>query len=183
MALPSIMIGQVVEARGVLHTAPIGATLPTSAGESLEADFETLGAIGPEGFSITPNRNLIELEVLGGSVAREIGTSYNETASFTLMEAGNAAVLKALYGESNVIVDEASGEISIAKNADLPEPASWVITLKDGDSRRRITIEKGQIKVTGAVVYVHSDAIKYPVEIKCFEDETGNSSNEYLGAA
>lgn len=179
MALPELMIGTPIDSRGAVATAPLGSTLPTDASTDLDPAFETVGLIGPEGFEIEPVRNTVELDVWGGTVEREVSTSFKETIRTTLMESANAEVLKLVYGEENVEVG-VGGAISIRKNASQPAPRVWVFTMKDGDGRRRVVATKGQLKLNGAVTFVHSDAIKYAVEINCMTDANGDTSNEYI---
>lgn len=179
MALPEIMIGAPIDARGAIASAPVDSTLPIDAASELDPGFETVGLIGPEGFESDPQRTTAEIPVWGGMVAREVTTDFKELFRFTIMESANAENLKRLYGSDNVVVGEGGG-ISVKKNAAMPDPEAWALTMKDGDGRRRVVIPKGQLKLNGAVVYVHSDAIKYPVEVTGLVDDEGNTSYEYI---
>lgn len=179
MALPEIMIGAPIDARGAIASAPVGSTLPTDASTELDPAFETIGLIGPEGFESDPQRTTAEVPVWGGTVARKVTTDFKELFRFTIMESAKAENLERLYGADNVEVG-VDGGISVQKNAAMPKPEAWSLTMKDGDGRRRVVIPKGQLKLNGAVVYVHSDAIKYPVEITGLVDDEGNTSYEYI---
>lgn len=179
MALPNIMIGTPIDSRGAIATAPLDSTLPTDASSELDLGFETVGLIAPEGFEIEPVRTTVEIDVWGGDIEREITTQFKEVVRTTFMESAKAEVLKLVFGEDNVTVG-AEGDISVKKNASQPAPRAWSFTMKDGDGRRRVVVGKGQLRLNGAVTYVHSDAIKYPVEITCMPDANGDTSNEYL---
>lgn len=178
MALPEIMIGAPVTAAGAFAAGPVGTALPTDATMELDAGFVERGLIGEEGFSLAPNRSTQDIKVWGGSTRRRLTTEFSEVVSVTFMESADAEVLKAVFGENNVSVE--GGKIAIAHNAEGAAEMAWTITMKDGDARRRLAIPRGQVFLTGDIQYVHTDAIKYSVEIACYEDEEGQSSYEYI---
>jgi len=180
MALPEIMIGAPIDARGAIASAPVDSTLPTDARTELDAAFKTVGLIGPEGFENDPQRTTADIPVWGGGTAREVSTEFKEYFRFTIMESAKAENLIRVFGADNVDFDEGSGKITVRKNASLPAPEARALTMKDGDGRRRVVIPKGQLKLNGAVQYVHSDAIKYAVEITGLEDAEGQTSYEHI---
>lgn len=179
MALPEIMIGSPITAGGAFAAAPKGTALPTDATAEVGAEFITRGLIGVDGFTLAPNRDQSDLEVWGGMTARRLTTKYSEILTTTFMESTNADTLKAVFGEDNVVVS-GEGKIAISHNAQGPGEMAWVVTMKDGDARRRVAIPRGELFLTGQIQYVHTDAIKYTVEIACYEDEAGQSSYEYI---
>ncbi|VEI13214.1 phage tail tube protein [Trueperella bialowiezensis] len=178
MALPEIMIGAPLTAGGAFAVAPVGTALPTDATSDLNPAFKTLGLIGEDGFTLTQNRSTNDIKVWGGATKRRLTNEFSETVGATFMESAAAETLKAIFGEDNVQV--AGKKISIAHTSDGSAEQSYVITMKDGDARRRLVIPRGQLFLTSQIQYVHSDAIKYDVEITCYEDEDGRTSLEYV---
>ncbi|MFP7697116.1 hypothetical protein [Trueperella sp. LYQ143] len=178
MALPKVMIGSLEKVGGSVAAGPLNTALPTDAKSELDPAFKTRGLIGVEGFTWSPEREDTEIEVEGGLVARTLTTKYKERISLTFMEAANAEVLKAVFGEKNV--EAKDKKVSIKHNALDPAELAWVISLKDGDGRRRLVIPRGQLKLSGEIAFVHNDAIKYPVEITALADDNGNYTYEYI---
>lgn len=181
MALPQPMIGAPETATGVVARAELGTTLPTDASSVLDTKFKKLGLVSDEGEKMSVERSTDKIRAQGGQVARIIQTEFTQSLEFTLLESTNADVLKSVFGDKNVAVGE--GTVTIKHNADLPLAGVFVVTLKDGERKRRLVIPNGQLTISGEIQYVHSNVITYPVSIECQADEEGNTMYEYVADA
>ncbi|GAA4758763.1 hypothetical protein [Gordonia alkaliphila] len=167
---------------GALRRAPLGTERPTDASAALDAAYVDLGFIGEDGFTEATTRDSDPKRALGGSIVRVLQTEFGTTVSFIFLESLNLEVLKAVYGDDNVIVDGATGNVTVKRNKKpLPE-SQWVIDLEDGDALDRSDIGRGQITEIGDVQRVHSDLVAYEVTITCYEDENGDTLVGHLFA-
>lgn len=182
MALPQVMIGAPVSAAGAFAAAPVGSTLPVDATSELDKAFKTRGLIGEDGFKIAQDRSTTDIKAWGGSTVRTLTNEFAETITVTFLESANAEVLKAVFGEENVTVGT-KGEISVAHSAQGSGLMVWAATMRDGTARRRIVAPKAELFLNGEISYVHSDAIKYEVNIKCYPDDKDKTIYEYLSEA
>lgn len=179
MALPRPAVGAPITATGGVASGPLGTALPTDTKTELADGFVKLGLVGEDGVSLTVDRSTEDIIAWGGQKVRVIQTEKSETATLTLLESEKVEVLKAVYGEGNVTTG-AGGEIAVKHNeAQLPAGV-WVFDMKDGNSRRRLVLPNAQVTSTGDINYVHSDVIKYELEITAYPDESGNSAYEYI---
>lgn len=178
MALPEPMIGAPVSATGVIAYGPIGSVLPADASAALDEAFETLGLVGEDGVTMTPERSREDKRAMGGQIVRTVQSEYGVSVSFTLLESTKAAVLKALFGEDNVEVQGSA--ISVRHNEQVPAKGVFVVTLKDGKNRRRLVAANAQLLMEGDVQYVHSELIQYSVTVTCYPDEDNDNLREYI---
>ncbi|MGC4964242.1 hypothetical protein [Gordonia sp. DT101] len=165
---------------GALRNAPVGTTAPTDASTALDAAFKDLGYISEDGFTEAIERSADKKRALGGSVIRTVQTEYGATVSFVFMESLKLDVLKRVYGESNVTVEAATGEITVRKNKKPLPIESWVIDLEDGDVLDRSYIARGQITEIGETVKTHGDLAVFEVTLEALEDEDGDCIKQFI---
>jgi hypothetical protein len=172
-------------ATGSALVAPLGTPGPTSASSALNVAFVDLGHVGEDGFTETTDRSVDKKKNFGGKTVKILQTDYTHTFSFVLLESLNADVLKAIYGEDNVVITAANGvhgkQIAIKKNAKKLPHMSWVIDTTDSelDAFYRNYIPDGQITSVGDVTIVHTDTIQYEVTLEAFADASGNHVYTY----
>ena len=86
-------------------------------------------------------------------------TERPDSFSFTLLEVLNEDVLKAVYGDSNVIVDDQTGSITVKATADELNGGSWIIDMiMRGGRKKRIVIPNGTISELGTITYKDDEA-------------------------
>src|SRR5699024_1933139 len=88
------------------------------------------------------------------------------TYSLEFLESANADVLKLIHGEDNVTVE--GNSVSIKHTAKMPPRQAFILDMLDGGTRIREVIPEGQLTTSGEVQFVHSDVIRYSVEIEAF---------------
>ena len=165
---------------GAVFRAPLGTTLPTSATATLAAAFKNVGYISDAGIvnSNSPSSN--NIKAWGGDVVLTTLEEKPDTFQFTMIEAKNVEVLKAVYGDANVSGDLSSG-IHIAANSTQQPNCSWVIDqiLRDGTKKRTVLPDAG-ISAVGDITYADNAAIGYQTTLACLPDGSGNTHHEYI---
>lgn len=168
---------------GAIYRASLGTSLPTSASATLDAGFKSMGYVSADGVTNSSNLAISNIKAWGGDTVIVSQTDRNDTFAFTLIEALNADVLKAVYGADNVTGALATG-ITIESNAEQQAEASWVIDMVlNGNTAKRIVIPNAVISGLGDVVYKDDTAIGYNVTLTALPDSAGNSHYEYIKAA
>lgn len=157
---------------GGVFGAPSGTTLPTGATGSLDAGFDELGYVSEEGVVQSEGIDVTEIKAWqNAAVVRKIQTKHDLTYKLTLLET-SAITLYTFYSNYSAGVSEIRGEAGLRQ--------SWVIEVLDGDNTIRIVIPDGQITEKGDVSYVNGDAVKYPITITAFPDESDVKAYVYL---
>lgn len=173
----------------VLSGAPITATggvlfgettvaLPTDATTVLDPAWIKGGYIGEDGATRTTDASDDKIKAWGGDTVKIVRTEHSITYTFSFLEAANAAVLKLIHGEENVIV--VGGKVTVKHTSRMPVRKAFVLDMKDAPASLREVIPDGQITTSGDVVFVHSDVIRYEVSIECFPDTAGVKAISYM---
>ena len=167
-------------ANGAVFRAPLGTALPTSAEETLNPAFVNVGYISDAGVvnSNSPSSN--NIKAWGGDVVLTTFDEKPDTFQFTMIEAKNIEVMKAVYGDANVSGDLATG-IHIAASSDQQPNCSWVIDqrLRDG-TYKRIVLPDAGISAVGDITYADSAAVGYQITLSCLPDSSNKSHHEYV---
>nr|WP_325300310.1 phage tail protein [uncultured Dysosmobacter sp.] len=170
---------------GAIYTAPVNSTLPTKAKEDLDPAFQCVGYISNDGVA---NDNSPERETTrawGGDPVNTSQTEKDDTYKFTMIEALNVNVLKAVYGEKNVSGDLATG-ITIRANSQEQPNMAWVVDMiLKGDVPKRIVIPSAAVTAVGTITYADSSVIGYETTISAepWADYEGDTHREFIGGA
>ena len=157
---------------GVL-VAPIGTDRPTSATGPYDAAYESVGYVSTDGVTESSERSTEEIRAWGGQKVRTVQTEHGTTVSFTLIESRNAAALRFVFGDDNVVVS--GGEITVKRNEKVLPYTQIIIDLLDGDNSAHLDIGRGQVTEVGDVTYVDGEAISYELTISCDPDDNGDT--------
>lgn len=165
---------------GAVYRAPLGTSLPTSVSASLAAAFKCMGYISDAGLTNSNSPANTAIKAWGGDNVLNIQTDKPDTFKFVMIEALNAEVLKAVYGDDNVSGSLQTG-LTITANSKEQKDCCWVIDmiLRNG-AKKRITIPVGKVTAVGDVVYSDSAAIGYETTVSAAPDSSGNTHYEYI---
>lgn len=171
-------------AAGAIYRAPKTATIPTSADESLSADYVCLGYVSEDGITNSNSRESDSFKAWGGDTVLTNQTSYTDTFNFKLLEVLNADVLGTVFGESNVTGSDLSTGISVKANSNELTQYIWIFDMiMNDDTLNRIVVPDGKISEVGDTTYAGSDLVAYDVTVTAFPDSLGNTHYEYKKTA
>ena len=165
---------------GAIYRAPLGTTLPTTAKETLNAAFQNLGYVSEDGLVNSNSPTSENIKAWGGDIVLTTLTEKPDTFKFTLIEAKNIEVLKAVYGDANVSGDLTTG-ITVHANSTQQPNCAWVIDmiLKDGTLKRVVLPDAG-ISTVGDITYADGSAVGYETTISAMPDGNGDTHFEYI---
>ncbi|UZF57711.1 hypothetical protein LH935_06915 [Gordonia polyisoprenivorans] len=170
---------------GVLFSAALGSTLPDDATTAIAAPFlaNDHGAVGEDGFSVSPSRSSKDIKMFGGGVFIDVQDEYTETAKIVLLEDDNDAVIKTTFGDANVTTTAATSSAgtkrTIYHTDDVLPIKSYVLQAKSGDKRKRFVIEKARVSEVAEIKSQHSDVTRMELTLKVFKNSTGKYVVEY----
>jgi hypothetical protein len=166
---------------GAIYVAPLGSTLPTDSTTALDAAFKCLGYVSEDGVTNSNSPESDNVKAWGGDTVLNMQTERPDSFSFTLLEVLNEDVLKAVYGDSNVIVDDQTGSITVKATADELNGGSWIIDMiMRGGRKKRIVIPNGTISELGTITYKDDEAVGYQLTITDVPDASGVYHYEYI---
>lgn len=151
--------------------------LPTDATTALTAFVEG-GYISEDGVTKTVDASDDNIIAWGGDTVRTVRTEHNLSYTFQFIESSNVNVLKLIYGDENVTVDDA-GNVTVRESSKLQSRKSFVIEAYDGDKKLREVIPNAQLAVSGDITYVHSDVVRYECTLTAFPDPADPNFKAY----
>ena len=167
---------------GAIFRAPLGTPLPTDAVTALNEAFNGLGYVSEDGMTTANSPSTEKVKGWGGDVVLNIQTEKPDTFKFTLIEALNPEVLKAVYGDGNVSGDLDTG-ITVKANSEQQPECSWVVDmLLKGGAVKRIVVPCASVTEVTEITYKDNSAIGYGTTISAVPDEEGNTHYDYTMA-
>lgn len=166
---------------GAIFRAPIGSALPTDASSVLGAAYKNLGFASADGVTNSNSPETEDIYAWGGTPVMNIISEKPDTWKVTLIESLNAEVLKTVYGEDNVIVDDAAGTISVkATSGEIAQAVYVFDMLLKGNALKRVVVPVGSLGELGEIVYKDDEPIGYTITIKAMDDGSGTTHYEYI---
>lgn len=167
---------------GAVHVAPKGTALPTDATSALSDAYVNLGFVSDAGLSNTNDMNVSSIKEWGGLIVYNSLDELTDQFKLTLIEAKNANVLKAAYGDDNVT--ETDDQIHVEVNSKDPQERVWIFDLSlRGGIAKRIIIADGAVTARDEITYTASDAVGYGLTISAYPDANGKTHDEYIEKA
>ena len=164
---------------GGIFVATVGTTLPTDAASELDVAFKSLGYISEDGLKNDMPREYETTKDWSGATIRENQTSADDKFKYKMLEALNEIVLKEVFGDENVTVQD--GKISIKKNTkELSEHAYVIDMILLENKIKRIVVPRGKITSIAEVEYVANKSIGYDVTLSAYVDSEGQTHYEYI---
>lgn len=164
---------------GSVYRAALGTALPTDANTKLTEEFKDLGFVSEDGVVNENSPDSEDIKAWGGTIVYTSQTEKSDTFNLTLISSMDENVLKAVYGDKNVVV--ATNLITVKATADEQEEAVFVIEMAlRGGAVKRIVIPDGKISEIGEINYNDEDLVGYEITITCMPDKTGVSHYEYI---
>lgn len=168
---------------GAIFRAPLGTALPVNATTELSSAFACLGYVSEDGVTNSNSPSASQIKAWGGDKVLSLEEEKPDDWNFSLIEALNIDVLKAVYGDSNVTGTLATG-ITIKANSTPHEASAWVIDmfLRDG-AFKRIVIPNGVITEVGDISYKDNDAVGYGIKINAMPGDAAfdyDTHKEYI---
>lgn len=164
---------------GAVWTAPLGTPLPTDATTALDAAFKCLGYCSEDGLVNNNSPESGTIKAWGGDTVYTYWSAKEDTFGFTLIEALNVDVLKAVYGDENVTGDLTTG-ITIKGNATMTPNVSYVVECILNGAVKRIVIPSAKIAEVGEISYADESALGYALTVNAVPDTDGNTHYEYI---
>lgn len=168
---------------GAAWRAPLKTKLPITAAEELNEAFACLGFISEDGVTNSNSPTTESVKDWGGEEVLHYQTAKPDTMKFTMIEALNVEVLKAVYGNDNVSGNLQEG-IHVKANSKPQKECCWVFDMVyKGDVAKRVVVPCGVVTAVEDIVYKGAGVVGYGTTISAKPDENGDTHHEYISDA
>lgn len=168
------------KAAGAIYRAPLGAKLPTTYSDALDAAFKNLGYVSEDGVTNGNSPSGDKVRAWGGATVMNYMEDKPDTFKMKLIESFNSDVLKTIYNEKNVTVAE-NGDINVVATAEEMQQYSFVIDMiLKGNRAKRIVIPIASITEMEEIVYKDNEPVGYGITLSAEPDTSGAYHREYI---
>lgn len=155
---------------GVVSSAPLGSTAPTTINSALASPWVDLGYVSEDGVTESNSTTTETVKAWQrAAIVRTLVTEGTTTFALQLLQT-NAATLAEYYGISSADIGVDGSFVSTAA---VSRPTrAYVIDVIDGDNLIRKYIKNGQITEVGDQVFQNGAPIGYEITITAYDDAT-----------
>lgn len=162
---------------GAVAVAPVDTELPKTAREKLDDSvWESGGYVGDAGIAISTNKGTTVIKDWSQGTVRKALSDFDGTISVPFLQIDEFAA-KRLVGKNNAVFAEANAQhgnmLTIDLGPDMPEIEAYCFSMKDGDSRIRVVVPRGQITNIDAINFVPNAANSWPGTLACYAGPDG----------
>lgn len=173
---------------GVYFNGPIDSELPTEAKVSAsvleDSGLNDHGAVGPDGFTVTPTRTSSTEKMFGGGDFIDLQTEYTQDVSIVLLEDDNDAVIETSFGAGNYEKTVGAGDAGTQRtiyHTDQQLPIkSHVLKAVYGEKSKTYVIPRGRVTTIEKSPDVHSASTKTTINIKAFKSPDPEHQGAYV---
>lgn len=166
------LIGDVVKDASLY---PVDATAALNEGLGMEP----AGFISEGGITKTVNRTTEKIRDWNRDTVIVVETEHDVTLSLTFLESANATVLKAIYGDENVVIDGQKIQVMDAAG-ELPHK-SLAFEMRGGEGKKaRLFAGDAQATNVGDITFTKAGLIQYQVDFECFGDADGKKLRAFF---
>lgn len=181
----NVTVGKPKVAGAVFYAPTSTQNMPTDSTTALHADFTAneCGYISEEGVTNGNDIETTDIKAWGGDTVDSEETGFADTFSFTMIEATNITVLKAVYNDNKVTGTFATG-IKVSVGAIAHQERAWVIDqILRNSATKRIVIPKAKVIALEEITYTDGEAVGYNITLGAYPDSTGHTHYEYIKEA
>lgn len=163
---------------GAVAYAPVGTTLPATAGASLPSTWQDTGYVSEDGVALTPNYNTKDIKDWSKATVRTLLNEFTGEVKFSFIQTDYEA-LCAIFGASNVERTAATSshgeQITVKMGARMAPAQAFCFSMKDGEAKVRICLPNAQPVFDGTLSFIADEPISWGVSLKCNADSNGDS--------
>lgn len=163
---------------GAVATAPLGTTMPTTAGEALGAAWTASGYVTEDGLSFSQDRSTTKIKDWSGSTIRSLLDEFSPTVQYSEAETSYETMCRMVGPENVTKVNATTGhgeQLKVSFGPNLPPAQAFCFSMKDEDRRMRLLVPNGQITAVDSVSFVRNDIVKWSFTLEANDDGTGHS--------
>lgn len=164
-----------LKASGGVLVAPVGTTRPTTYAGPYDDAYKSVGYVGEDGVTETSERSTEDIRAWGGDKVRTVQTEFGTTLEIPFIESRNAELLKLVFGEENVEVDDENKQIVVKRNSKTLPHVQMIVDMVDGEYSRHLDVGLAQPTEIDDITYADGEAITYTMTISCDPDADGNT--------
>lgn len=166
------------EIGGAIRVAPYGTDIPTDATAELASAFKTLGYISEDGFVNTNGMETSEVRAWGGDTVLTGETNKPDKFKTKLIEYLNVDVLKFIYGDDNVEVNEDGTVKAVHANSVEHKPVVLVVEeILKNDKKARTICANATLTELGDITHKQGETIGFDCTVTAKPDNAHKNKN------
>lgn len=166
----------VVASSGQVYVAPVGTTLPTTPGASLDSAFVGLGYCTEDGVTFTVTPDITEFAAWQSRQAVRRELSAQEIQVAFQLEQWNEETVPLAFGGGAITAVSGGFRYDFPTDAAALDEKAMVIDAEDGDRLQRFVIPRGNVVEAVETQFVRSALAVLPITFKALEPTDGSAA-------